>query len=174
LHLDQFEPRVGRTDLLKAFYFATEACRLSADDPRARLALANVSWERRLPLAVLYDIRTALEHLDLLEDAGPDMRRRIVGQLYSLRGLAQAYLRDLESARSSLLEAESCGLSLQSALLTLLLAAVEERQFDVAEWAMERLPTGTPFGGQAGSALLRTVRHRLLRLLRSRTDVIAY
>jgi hypothetical protein len=54
---------------VKALYFADRACVLSDNEPRARLAMGRVNWERRLPLNVFL----RLMH-EGISTAGPEDR----------------------------------------------------------------------------------------------------
>lgn len=168
LHLDRFEPQTESLDLVKALCFAEKACELSANDPRARLLLARVSWERRLPLAVLHDVEQAhAGESRLLAEIDERLAAKVLGEAFLLEGLARAYLRDVRTAHEKLVVAGERGCLTVEALIQLLLAA--EAEFpEEALWAVSFLPEGTELRGRAGALHHRVERRQLLRLLQRR------
>lgn len=168
LHIDRFQPYSGKTDLLKAWYFADCAASSSANDPRARLALARVHWARRLPLAVLYDVATARAgETRLRAEATERVVSAVLGEAFVLEGMARAYLGDVGRAHECLADAEQLGALTVEAAVQLLLAA--EPDFpEVSAWAACRLPPDLTLGGRATAVYLRAQRRRLLWLLRNR------
>jgi hypothetical protein len=168
LHLDRFAPAVGERDLVKALYFADQACTLSKNDSRARLVMGRVNWERRLPLAVFYDVETARAGEARLEaEASRPVVVRILGEAFLLEGLARAYLRDVNRAHESLVQAGRHGTLTGEAVIQLLIAA--EPDFPEASmWAASLLPSDLVLGGRPGVLQQRAHRRRLLSLLRTR------
>jgi len=168
LHLDPFEPHTNQGDLVKALCFAEYACSVSKDDPRARLIMGRVSWERRLPLAVLHDVETARAGEARLRVELDDPRvKKVLAEAFLLEGLARAYLRDVKRAHESLIGAEGFGgLTLEGAI-QLLLAA--DRDFPEASmWAVSLIPSSVDLGGRGGALQQYALRRRLIWLLRTR------
>jgi hypothetical protein len=168
LHLDRFEPLTGRLDLVQALYFADQACTLSKDDLRARLVMGRLNWERRLPLAVFYDVETARAGEARLqaEISGPIVEK-LLGEAFLLEGLARAYLRDVKRAHESLVQAGLHGALTGEAVIQLLVAA--EPDFPEASmWAVALLPTSLVLGGRAGFLQQHAHRRRLISLLQTR------
>jgi hypothetical protein len=168
LHLDRFEPPAGHTDLVKALYFADQACTLSGNDPRARLAMGRVNWERRLPLAVYYDVETARAgEARLRAEVGGPVVEQILGEAFLLEGLARAYLRDVNRAHESLIQAERRRSLTVEAVVQLL--NVAEPDFPAASmWAAAVLPPGLVLNGRPGVLQQLAQRRRLVSLLRTR------
>lgn len=168
LHMDRFVPYAGRSDLVKAVYFAGRACALSADDPRARIAMARVNWERRLPLAVLYDVETALKGEATLRSEMAEPRvRLILREAHLLEGMARAYLLQTDAALVKLRQAESCSALTVEGAIQLLLAAEPESPH-ASVWAAERIPSDARLGGRADAVLRQAHRRRILAVLVAR------
>jgi hypothetical protein len=109
---------------VKALYFADQACTLSKDDSRARLVMGRVNWERRLPLAVFYDVETARAgEARLQAEASPPIVEKVLGEALLLEGLARAYLRDVNRAHESLVQAGRHKALTGEAVIQLLIAA---------------------------------------------------
>lgn len=168
LHLDRFEPLTGQADLVKALFFADQACTLSKNDSRARLVLGRVNWERRLPLAVFYDVETARAgEARLQAETSQPIVAKVLGEAFLLEGMARAYLCDVSRAHDSLVEAERHGTLTVEAVIQLLLAA--EPDFPEASiWAATLLPPGLILGGRPGALQQRAHRRRLLLLMSAR------
>ncbi len=145
---------------------------LSKDDPRARLTMGRVSWQRRLPLAVFHDVETARAGEARLR-AEMDAARveKVLAEAFILEGLARAYMRDVNRAYESLIEADRLGGLTAESLVQLLIAA--EPDYPAASmWAASLIPPGITVLGGRGSALLqRAHRRRLLCILRARGTV---
>jgi hypothetical protein len=168
LHLDRFEPPTGRSDLVKALYFADQACTLSKDDSRARLVMGRLNWERRLPLAVFYDVETARAgEARLLAETSQPVVAKVLGEAFLLEGLAHAYLRDVNKAYESLVHAGRYGTLTVEAVIQLLVAA--EPDFPEASmWAAALLPPNVVLGGRPGFLQQHAHRRRLISLLQTR------
>ncbi len=171
LHLDRFEPHTECVDLVKALCFAGYACTLSNEDPRARLVMGRVSWERRLPLAVFHDVEVARAGEGRLRaEVDAKVVDRVLGEVFLLEGLARAYLRDVSRAQESLEVAAEFGTLTVEAVVQLLVAA--EPDSEASMWAANMIPDGIQLGGRAGALQHRAQRCRLLRVLQVRgTDV---
>jgi hypothetical protein len=168
LHLDRLQPAVGTADLVKALCFAEHACTLSNDDARPRLVMAQISWERRLPLAVLHDVERVLaQESQLRSDLGDRVANIILADASVLEGLARAYLRDVNRAHERLLAAERLGGLTVEACVQLLIAADPDFP-DASMWAVRRIPAGVPVGGRVAGAQLRALRRVFLATLQSR------
>jgi hypothetical protein len=168
LHVDRFEPRTDRADLVRALCFAEYACLGSKNDPRAQLVMGRINWERRLPLAVFYDVQTAREGVAELETAaGARIGQRVLGEAFLLEGLARAYLRDVHGAHESLIQAKQLGALSIEALIQLLIAAEPEFP-EVSMWATALLPGGVVLGGRTGVLQQHAHRRRLISLLKAR------
>lgn len=168
LHLDRFEPRTEQPDLVKALCFADHACLISKDDPRARLMLAAVSWERRLPLAILHDVEVVRAgEARLRAETSEPVVQKVLGEALLLEGLARAYLQDVAQAHECLIEAGRRGALTGEAVIQLLISA--EPDFPVASaWAASLLPSEVVLGGRAEAVRLRSHRRRFLWLLHAR------
>lgn len=170
LHLDRFEPHAEQPDLVKALCFAEYACSLSNDDPRARLAMGRVNWERRLALGVLFDVeRVHAGEARLRLETSDAIVEKVLGEAFLLEGMARAYLRDIDRAHESLIQAERRG-SLTVAAVAQLLMAAEPDFPDVSIWCLRCIPHGCDLGGRAGTFQLHASRRELLALLRRRAD----
>jgi hypothetical protein len=168
LHLDRLSPEAGRSDLVRAVYFAHRACALSGQDPRARIVMARVSWERRLPLAVLHDTGVVLDGTSRIQtELGEHRLRALEGEAFVLEGMARAYLRDPRAARERMIQAELRGCLTVEAVVQLLLAA-EPGSPDVSVWAAVRIPPSLQLGGRAAALLKRAHRRRLVSTLEAR------
>lgn len=168
LHVDRFEPRTGDSDLVKALYFADQACTLSKNDSRARLVMARVNWERRLPLAVFYDVETARAgEARLQAETNQPIVAKVLGEAFLLEGLARAYLRDVNRAHESLVQAGRHEALTGEAVIQLLIAA--EPDFPEASmWAASLLPPDLVLGGRPGFLQQQAHRRRLISLLQTR------
>jgi hypothetical protein len=168
LHLDRFEPPTGRSDLVKALYFADQACTLSKNDSRARLVMGRLNWERRLPLAVFYDVETARAgEARLQAETSQPVVAKVLGEAFLLEGLARAYLRDVNRAHESLIQAGRHGTLTGEAVIQLLIAA--EPDFPEASmWASSLLPPDLVLGGRPGFLHKQAHRRRLISLLQTR------
>jgi len=168
LHLDRFEPHSQQADLVKALCFAEYACLRSKDDPRARLVMGRVSWERRLPLAVFHDVETARAgEARLRAETSEVVVQKVLAEAFLLEGLARAYLRDVGRAHESLAQADRLGGLTVEAVHQLLIVA-EPDFHEASMWAASRIPDGIVFGGRPGFLQHRAHRRRLLWLLHGR------
>ncbi len=168
LHLDRFEPRTEHTDLVKAFYFADHACRGSDNDPRARIMMARVNWERRLPLAVFYDVATARAgETRLRSETNDRVARTVLAEAALLEGMARAYVQDVKRAHQCLVEAGEHGSLTVEGLIQLLLAAGQDSP-EVSMWVAMVLPEDVVLQGRAGFLQQLAQRRRFLSLLKVR------
>jgi hypothetical protein len=165
----RFQEVDGR-DLVRAEYFAMRAVEISDGNVHARLALARVHWERRLPPAVHHDVDEAILSVEregsLLSSS---LRRRLLGECAMLRGLSFAYMRDVPRALAEFERAETAGALTLEGVVQILL--VNEPDHLVAgDWAAARLRrVEEQLGGKAASALLRVWRRKLVTALRARS-----
>lgn len=168
LHLDRFQPFTDQVDVVKALCFADHACRLSKDDPRARIAMGYVSWERRLPLGILHDVKVVRTGEARLR-AELDGRHveMLLAEASLLEGLARAYLADVDGAHKALVEADQFGRLTIEAVIQLFVAAGTEFP-EASEWAANRLPPGMILPGRAEHLQRYTQRRKFLRLLHTR------
>ena len=173
LHLDRLSPNTNQSDLIRALYFALEARELSSEDSRACLAAALVSWERRLPLAILHDVEMAMKAAERLRAETDEARfRLVVGRAYLLEGMARAYLHEVDKAIKNLTEAERRGCLTVEVLFQLLMVSEPDHPFG-SLWAVARMPRNVNLGGRGEVIFKQGLRRRFVVLLDVRGRMIA-
>jgi hypothetical protein len=131
--------------------------------------MARVNWQRRLPLAVYADVQLVRDGtLTLRGEAADSIVEVVLAEACLLEGMAQAYLRDIEAAHRTLMQAQQGGmLSVEGAVQLLIVA---EPEFpEIAVWAAQFIPPDIGLGGRASARLLRTNRRMLLKVMSLRT-----
>jgi hypothetical protein len=153
-------------DLSRSGYFAARAFEVSNGDIRARLALARVYWERRLPLAVHHEVDAVLVGVEQEGRPPSDaMRRQGLGECAMLRGMSFAYMKDVARALAEFEKAEMAGTLTLEGVVQLLLVN-EPDHLAAGDWAAARLRGAEEgLGGRAAGALLRVWRRRLVTML---------
>jgi hypothetical protein len=169
----RFQEVDGR-DLVRAEYFAIRAVEISDGNAHARLALARIYWERRLPLAVHHEVDEAilsLEREGLLPSSS--LRHRLLGECAMLRGLSFAYMRDVPRALAEFERAEAAGALMLDGVVQILLVNEPDHLF-AGDWAAARLrPVEEQLRGKAAGALLRVWRRKLVTALYVRSEGLA-
>jgi hypothetical protein len=121
-------------------------------------------------LGVTYEVDLAVAGLQQETDVDAAARHRSLGECANLRGLARAYLGNVDEAFEELRRAEAArSLTLEAALQLLFVA--ETGSAAAGAWAAARvLAFSSQLGGRAQGTLLRTWRRELLVALQRRAD----
>lgn len=164
-HLAQHCLRIS--SLTHAEYFAREALQLSGDDPFARVSVANVLWERRLPNAVLHE--TYILRVQTRRIRNRVTRRRIQGEIAELNVRALMYLANPQLARPWLTFLINRNYMTLATAITLAFGARHARAWELVYVAAHVLaPHETRIGSRVKALVKQGLTWGLCRALRAR------
>lgn len=154
-------------NLTHAEYFAMVALDISGGDAFARISLANVCWQRRLPNAVLH--QTFILQRQVKRVRHPARRRLLQGEIAELNVRAYAYLGQMDQARRWLRLLQRRNRITIATGIALLFGARRAGASDLHHQAAAMLtPHAQALGGHGQGAVLQGLRLGLLSLLRNR------